>query len=316
LAKTGSTFTGSYSADGLAWTALPAVTNTALSAAKFGVYAFGADQVASKTARFDYFKLVRDTVAPSVNLSLNPSTPSGLAGWWIDPVVATAMATDDQAGQLYLEQKVGAGEWSEYTAPVTISTDGTHTIQVRASDTAGNVSPPETVTVKIDRTPPTIALTGLSPNGSLGVATVVSVAASTADALSGPGAVTLAVDGQPSTGRVEGAALGLGPHALTASTADVAGNKSVTAIPFTVVASYPEAVKLVDRFRAEGKVPAATATVLKVQLGLAAEAVRRGRDRVAAVALDSYLAKARTVQDVAARALLIAVGNDLKGRLA
>ena len=128
LAKSGSTFTGSYSADGVTWTALPAVTNTALESASFGVYAFGVDQVASKTAKFDYFKLVRDTVAPPVNLSVNPSAPSGLTGWWTDAVVATAMATDDQPGQLYLEQKIGDGNWSEYTTPITFSADGTHTV--------------------------------------------------------------------------------------------------------------------------------------------------------------------------------------------
>ncbi len=59
--------------------------------AKFGVYAFGVDQAASKTAKFDYFKLVKDTTAPQVNLSLNPSAPSGLNGWWTDAVVATAL---------------------------------------------------------------------------------------------------------------------------------------------------------------------------------------------------------------------------------
>ncbi len=127
--------------------------------------------------------------------------------------------------------------------------------------------------------------------------------------------MTLAVDGRPVEAVLDGALLGLGAHTLTATAADVAGNKSVTTVPFTVVASYPEAVKLVDRFRAEGKVPAATATVLKVQLGVASEAERRGRDQVALVALGVYLAKARTVQDVAARTLLIAVGNDLKSRL-
>ncbi|WP_202865721.1 hypothetical protein [Kribbella turkmenica] len=177
--------------------------NAALESASFGVYAFGTDQVASKTARFDYFKLVRDTVAPSVNLSLDPSTPSGLAGWWTDPVVATAMATDDQAGQVYVEQKVGTGDWSKYTATV----------------------------------------------------------------------------------------------------------------PFTVVASYPETVKLVERYRIAGTVPLATAKVMKIQLGLAERAARRNQQVVATVALDLFLAKARTVRDVPARTLLTAVGQDLKSRL-
>ncbi|WP_433158958.1 ThuA domain-containing protein [Kribbella sp. CA-247076] len=316
LAKTGSTFTGSYSADGMAWTALPAVTNPALGSASFGVYAFGADQVASKTARFDYFKLVRDTVAPSVNLSLNPSTPSGLDGWWTDPVIATAMATDDQSGQVYLEQKVGDGSWSEYTAPVTLSADGTHTISVRASDTAGNVSPPESVTVKIDRTAPVAVVSGLASGGSLGVASVRPVSAQVTDALSGPAGVKLTVDGKPLAGSLDGTVLGLGTHTLTAVAADAAGNRSTTAVPFTVVASYPEAIKLVERYRVAGTVPLATATVLKVQLGLAERAVRRNQQVVAAVALNLFLAKVRTVRDVPARTLLTAVGQDLRARSA
>ncbi|MEV5965478.1 ThuA domain-containing protein [Kribbella sp. NPDC051952] len=310
LAKSGSTFTGSYSADGLAWTALPPVTNAALGSASFGVYAFGVDQAASKTAKFDYFKLVRDTVAPAVTLSLNPSTPSGLAGWWTGPVTATAMAIDDQGGQVYVEQKAG-DVWSEYTAPVTLSADGTHTVTVRASDTAGNVSEPSSVSVKIDRTPPSTTVTGLTSGGSLGVASTATVAATAADALSGPAGVTLAVDGKPVVGKLDGVVLGLGAHKLTATALDAAGNSSVTTVPFTVVTSYAEAVKLVDRYRLAGKVPLATATVMKVQLGIAARANRR---LVALVALELFLAQARTVRDVPARTLLTAVGNDLKAR--
>ena len=61
--------------------------------------------------------------------------------------------------------------------------------------------------------------------------------------------------------------------------------------------------------------PLATATVLKIQLGLAEEQQRRGNDLVAAVALDVFIAKARTVSDVPARTLLTAVGQDLKRAL-
>jgi cytochrome c len=317
LAKSGSTFTGSYSADGLAWTALPAVTNPALASASFGIYAFGADQVASKTAKFDYFKLVRDTVAPQVSLSLNPSAPSGLNGWWTDAVVATAMATDNQPGQVYLEQKIGDGDWSEYTAPVTFSTDGTHTIQVRASDTAGNVSAPESVTVKVDRTAPKSTVTGLAAGGQLGVASVVTVSATAEDALSGLSGVTLTVDGKalPAGGKLDGVALGLGAHELAATATDKAGNTSVTKVPFTVFSSYAEALKLVERYRVAKTLPPATATVMKVQLTLAEKHDRQGREAVAAIALDLFLAQARTVRDVPARTLLVAVGSDLKRKL-
>jgi len=159
----------------------------------------------------------------------------------------------------------------------------------------------------------------VAAGGSLGVASVAAVAATASDALSGPaGDVTPAVDGRALSPaeKLDGAVLGLGAHQLTASAVDVAGNKSVTTVPFTVVTSYPEAVKLVDRYQAAGTVPLATATVMKVQLGLAERAVRRNQQVVAAVALDLFLAKARTVRDVPARTLLIAVGQDLKAGLA
>ncbi|GAA1645514.1 hypothetical protein GCM10009744_40340 [Kribbella alba] len=317
LAKSGSTFTGSYSADGVTWKALPAVTNTALASASFGIYAYGADQVASKTAKFDYFKIVRDTVAPQVNLSVNPSAPSGLDGWWTDAVVATAMATDDQPGQVYLEQKVGDGDWTEYTAPLTLSADGTHTVQVRASDTAGNVSEVQSVTVKVDRTAPKSTVSGLASGGRLGVASVLDVAAMAEDALSGVAGVTLAVDGKPLSpaGKLDGVLLGLGAHELAATAKDKAGNTSVTKVPFTVDTSYAEAIKLVERYRVAKTLPLATATVMKVQLGLADQQQRRGRPAVAAAHLEIFLAQARSVRDVPARTLLTAVGQDLKNRL-
>ena len=58
LARTGDTFTASYSADGTTWTALEALTNSAVGATpKVGLFTLGANQTASKTAAFDYFRL-------------------------------------------------------------------------------------------------------------------------------------------------------------------------------------------------------------------------------------------------------------------
>ncbi len=48
--------------------------------------------------------------------------------------------------------------------------------------------------------------------------------------------------------------LGLGAHKLTATAMDKAGNTSLTKVPFTVVTSYAEAVKLVERYRAAGTI--------------------------------------------------------------
>ncbi|WBQ08108.1 ThuA domain-containing protein [Kribbella sp. CA-293567] len=316
LTKAGTTYTGSYSADGLAWTALAPVTNTALSSASFGVYAFGVDQVASKTAKFDYFRVGKDTVAPQVSLSVNPSAPSGDNGWWNGTVVATAMATDNQPGQLYIEQKLGDGAWAEYTHAVNLTADGTHTLQVRASDTAGNVSEPKSVTVKIDKTAPVTTVTGLPANGQLGVASLATVAATAADALSGvAGAVTLTVDGKPSTGKLDGMLLGLGAHEVVARVSDQAGNASVTKVQFTVVATYAEAIEVVKRYRDVRTLPLDPTVVMKVQLRAAEREHGKGRLAAARTALDVFLAEAAKVTDVPARTLLTAVGQDLRQRI-
>lgn len=146
---------------------------------------------------------------------------------------------------------------------------------------------------------------------------MATVAATATDALSGVDTVTLTVDGKPvpAGGKLDGVALGLGAHELAAVAKDKAGNSSVTKVPFTVVATYAEAIKLVERYRVAKTVPLATATVLKVQLVLAEKQQAQGHPLVARAALDLYLAKVKTVQDVPARTLLTAVGQDLRRRI-
>lgn len=58
LARSGNTFTAAYSADGTSWTTLQTLTSTAVGATpRVGLFTLGANQTASKTAAFDYFRL-------------------------------------------------------------------------------------------------------------------------------------------------------------------------------------------------------------------------------------------------------------------
>jgi cytochrome c len=91
LTKEGDTFHGFYSADGQTWTEVgggtPApVRNPAVaSGAKAGVFAFGSDQTASATAKFDYFHINSDTAAPSTTATTDPAGPNGAGGWFTGP---------------------------------------------------------------------------------------------------------------------------------------------------------------------------------------------------------------------------------------
>jgi hypothetical protein len=54
--------------------------------------------------------------------------------------------------------KLDEGEWEEYTEPVTVSTEGTHTLQYFSADISGNVENIQTVEFTIDKTIPEIEL--------------------------------------------------------------------------------------------------------------------------------------------------------------
>ncbi|TDE01332.1 ThuA domain-containing protein [Jiangella asiatica] len=58
LEKTGTTYTGYYSADGVTFEEVGAIENTRLGAADVGLYAFGQEQTQSTTVAFDYFHVL------------------------------------------------------------------------------------------------------------------------------------------------------------------------------------------------------------------------------------------------------------------
>lgn len=165
ITKSGNAFTGSYSADGTTWTELGTVQNAAVADARVGLFSLGANQQASKTVKFDYFRVVGDepgdTTAPVTTASTDPAQPSGANGWYTGPVTVTINATDDGTGVVYREVNLDGAGWKEYTTPVVISADGVHSLQYRASDTAGNVSEVKSVDVKVDGGDPVVAATVL-----------------------------------------------------------------------------------------------------------------------------------------------------------
>ena len=82
----------------------------------------------------------------------------------------TLSAADDGecvSGVDKTEFRVGSGAFAAYTAPVAITADGTHVIEYRSTDKAGNAETAKSATVKLDATAPTtaasVAQTGAGP---------------------------------------------------------------------------------------------------------------------------------------------------------
>jgi hypothetical protein len=127
----------------------------------------------------------------------NPTAPSSVTGgsstWSLtSPVTVTASGSTDSggstlAGYQYRTSTDGGSTWSSaLAAPATIAADGTTLVQMRAVDTAGNVSAwtPASAgagnTVKIDTTPPTAPiLAGGTGGWSAAASATVSASGST-----------------------------------------------------------------------------------------------------------------------------------------
>lgn len=114
----------------------------------------GTDKVATVTVTVVAADAGPDTTAPTVALALDPAEPDGTSGWYTGPVSVSATATDDTDPAPAVEVDVDGSGWAAAAEAVTLSTDGTHTVAVRATDTAGNTSKPVTSTVRIDATEP------------------------------------------------------------------------------------------------------------------------------------------------------------------
>jgi hypothetical protein len=129
-----------------------------------------------------------------------------------------------------IDPSVKAAAFQLYTSPFTISTNGVTQVRARATDVAGNVeNPGASRSIMIDTTPPALSVTSPESRTYLHSA-IVTVGFSASDATSGlaVGSPAAALDG---TTLANGQAislltLSLGPHTVTASTDDVAGNSA------------------------------------------------------------------------------------------
>ncbi|PSL06993.1 PKD domain-containing protein [Haloactinopolyspora alba] len=322
LTRSGNTYTGSYSADGETWTDMPEpVTNSAVAAdAKAGLFALGGAQGASKTARFDYFhvkELEVDETPPTVDVTLDPSEPSGSNGWWTGPVTVTAEAADDGDGPVDVEYRVDGGDWAPYTEPVVVEADGEHVVDVRATDAAGNTSEPVGTEIAVDATAPELDVSGVEHGVLYGDSQDLELAWDSSDTGSGAGETVARLDGDP----VEPGALvlheiPLGLHDLEVEARDRAGNRTTERFTFFVSTSFADMRSLVSRFESEQRLDRPSTKRLENTLGTAARQAVMGRETRAVERLEKVkdIANDKVADDVV-RDVLIRDADAMIGRL-
>jgi hypothetical protein len=141
-----------------------------------------------------------DTTPPSTTALPSPQPNSG--GWNNSDVTITLNSTDNEPGGTGVKQITYSATGAQTiastvvnvaSASFTINIEGMTTITFFGTDNAGNVAAANTITVQLDKTPPTVACSASPnvlwpPNNKL---VPVSLSVTLTDALSGPAGFTL-----------------------------------------------------------------------------------------------------------------------------
>ena len=179
----------------------------------------------------------------TVMVSVDATSPQSTAvlsgergdhGWYRTPVVVSLQASDATSGVDVLAYRVGTGTWRPYGDPFTLSS-GVHTIQFTATDKAGWLEPAQTLTVRVDETPPALAAVQ-TPGHS--TSHDVTLTWSASDSGSGVDRFEVAVDGGGWTrlGTEPTARLHLadGAHTVVIRATDAAGNRAESSVAITI----------------------------------------------------------------------------------
>ena len=249
-----------------------------------------------------------DGTPPSTTATFAPANDNG---WHAGAVPVTLAATDGGAGVAATDWSLDGGPWTAYTGPVDISGDGTHELRYRATDAAGNTEPLRAATVRIDGTKPTTIVSGVAEGALYGDSQDVRITYQAVDPTSGIATTAGTMDGAAyPSGRLQPLYdLGLGPHEMTVTATDAAGNRTTATVRFYVTTSFRDVRGLLDRFRATGQLSATAHRKLSNKLDAARTSEAAGDDERALrqlaalreLAIDAALVPDGGVRSVLAR---------------
>jgi hypothetical protein len=224
------------SLDGSTWSPSVSITTDGV----YTVYSRATDN-AGNTSSIATQSVSLDTTPPTESLILPPTS----SGWYNSQPAITVSASDATSGVATIEYSVDSGPWA---SSLPTFTDGTHTVQARVTDQAGNSSTSTISTIQVDTTPPQSIF--ISPaEGSTTVAVgKFTMTGTTTDATSGVEGAQISLDNGAtwSALTVSGGSWSYvwdtgkfsnGTYHVLVSGTDVAGNHEHTAHITVVVAN-------------------------------------------------------------------------------
>jgi hypothetical protein len=170
-----------------------------------------------------------DTTPPTTTATLTPAAPNGNNGWYKGPVSIQLSATDPDNDSSSLQTTVQVdGGPLQVTTSLTVSQNGSHTVEFWSADPAGNTEAKQSVSFKIDSQAPitTASVSGSSgPSGWFTGSAQVTLSAT--DAVSGVDKTYYTIDGG-ATQTYSGpfTVSGDGAHTVAYWSVDLAGNEA------------------------------------------------------------------------------------------
>lgn len=112
---------------------------------------------------------VPDTDAP-ITVAQVKGTLSAGGDWYVTAAEVTLTATDGDEGRgvKSTQYRIDGAEWTIYTKPFSVSSDGEHIVEYYSTDRAENKEPTKTVAVNVDLTPPSSTVDLRGTMGSSG----------------------------------------------------------------------------------------------------------------------------------------------------
>ncbi len=147
--------------------------------------------------------------APFTTATLTPAVPDGTNGWYKSDVTISLNSSDECSGVSSTEYSTdGGATWQSYNGSFTFNQEGATNISYRSTDAAGNTETTKTLTVKIDKTAPTLVFgePSVAPNAAGWNNTDVTFTYAASDDSSGvanpSGSLTLSEEGAAVTGSI------------------------------------------------------------------------------------------------------------------
>jgi plastocyanin len=229
-----------------------------------------------------------DTTPPTVTAAVTGQRDG--TGAYVGTATVTLTAADTESGVARVEYSLDGGAYTAYSAPLTVTQPGQHTVSYRATDKAGNTSAAQSVSFTVaeppkpDTTAPTAsaALSGERDNNGAYVGSAT-VTLSATDTESGVDRIEYALDGGPYAGYSAPVSVNQpGSHTLTYRATDKAGNTSAgQSVTFTVArAPTPDTTPPTASAGVTGQRNDAGAYVGSATVTLSATDTESGVDRI------------------------------------